>query len=203
MRRPGCCRTATPARPWPSVQAQLRIPADGIFGPQTEGAVKTFQINQGLAATGIVDAKTWAEIFGSKVLFYGESDASASSDAGAGETVNVVYGSDVPEAVGGPDLEDRVELRDEIEEAESEPAARRRPRPTTESAPAPVSTGDGCTSDGRMVAPVNGTVTGSYGEGRGDHTHAAPTSRRRPAPRCAPPSAARSACPAPRAATAR
>ena len=43
-----------------------------------------------------------------------------------------------------------------------------------------MATGDGCTSDGRMVAPVNGTVTGSYGEGRGDHTHsgtdiAAPT----------------------------
>ena len=123
-----------------AVQAQLRIPADGIFGPQTEGAVKTFQINQGLAATGIVDAKTWAEIFGTKVLFYGESDASASaSSAGAGESVNVVYGSDVPDAVGGPD----VEVRDEIESAESEPAPAA-PETTTEQS-APVSTGDGCT----------------------------------------------------------
>ena len=34
-----------------AVQAQLRIPADGIFGPQTEGAVKTFQLNSGLAGT--------------------------------------------------------------------------------------------------------------------------------------------------------
>ena len=40
--------------------------------------------------------------------------------------------------------------------------------------------GDGCTADGRMVAPVNGTVTGSFGEDRGSHAHsgtdiAAPT----------------------------
>jgi murein DD-endopeptidase MepM/ murein hydrolase activator NlpD len=162
-----------------AVQTQLRIPADGIFGPQTEGAVKTFQLNSGLAGTGIVDAKTWVEIFRSKVVFYGDADASASSGGGA-EKVNVVFGSDAPEAVGGPDLEDRVELRDEIEEADpgSAPAPAPQEQTTTESAP--VATGDGCTADGRIVAPVNGTVTGSYGEGRGDHTHsgtdiAAPT----------------------------
>jgi len=165
-----------------AVQQQLRITADGIFGPQTEGAVKTFQLNHGLAATGIVDARTWAELFGSKVLFYGESDASASSSTGAGESVNVVYGSDIPdtESVGGPELEERVELRDEIEDpsgSSSEPAPA---APETETAPAPVSTGDGCTADGRMVAPVNGTVTGGFGEDRGDHAHsgtdiAAPT----------------------------
>jgi murein DD-endopeptidase MepM/ murein hydrolase activator NlpD len=160
-----------------SVQQQLQIPADGIFGPQTEGAVKTFQLNHGLAGTGIVDAKTWVEIFGSKVVFYGDADASASS-SGAAEKVNVVFGSDAPDAVGGPDLEDRVELRDEIEEAESDPAPAA--PETTESEPAPVATGDGCTADGRMVAPVNGTVTGSFGEDRGSHAHsgtdiAAPT----------------------------
>ena len=171
-----------------AVQAQLRIPADGIFGPQTEGAVKTFQINQGLAATGIVDARTWAEIFGSKVLFYGEADASASS-TGAAESVRVVLGDDDEEPAGGPDLGERVELRDDIEAAEAEapaeapaeaapPAPEPAPEPQAQSVP--VSTGDGCTSGGRMVAPVNGTVTGSFGEDRGDHAHsgtdiAAPT----------------------------
>ncbi len=184
-----------------AVQQLLAIPADGIFGPQTEGAVKTFQLNQGLAATGIVDARTWAELFGSKVLFYGDSDASASASSGAGETVNVVLGSDVPETAGDP-----VAPPDEIDGSAGVPE----PAPTTESdpvesdpvesdpvestpvestpvestpvesAPAPVSTGDGCTTDGRMVAPVNGTVTGSFGEDRGDHAHsgtdiAAPT----------------------------
>jgi Meckel syndrome type 1 protein len=168
-----------------AVQYQLRIPADGIFGPQTEGAVKTFQINHGLAATGIVDAKTWAQIFGSKVTFYGSADASASSSTGAGETVKVVLGSDAPDAVGGPDIEDRVELRDEIEESsDSAPPAPSSEGGTAPAEPveqtAPVSTGDGCTTNGRMVAPVNGTVTGGYGEDRGDHAHsgtdiAAPT----------------------------
>jgi Meckel syndrome type 1 protein len=168
-----------------AVQYQLRIPADGIFGPQTEGAVKTFQINHGLAGTGIVDANTWAQIFGSKVTFYGSADASASSSTGGGgESVKVVLGSDAPEAVGGPELEDRVELRDEIEESESDASAPE-PAPAPEPAApveqtAPVATGDGCTADGRMVAPVNGTVTGSFGEDRGDHAHsgtdiAAPT----------------------------
>ena len=64
-----------------AVQYHLRIPADGIFGPQTEGAVKNFQRLQGLAVTGIVDARTWAELFGSKVLFYEESASSATAVA--------------------------------------------------------------------------------------------------------------------------
>ena len=53
-----------------AVQHQLGIVEDGIFGPQTQAAVKRFQQWQGLAATGVVDAKTWAQLFGSKVLFY-------------------------------------------------------------------------------------------------------------------------------------
>ena len=34
-------------------------PIDGIFGPNTEMAVKNFQTLVGLPASGIVDAKTW------------------------------------------------------------------------------------------------------------------------------------------------
>jgi D-alanyl-D-alanine carboxypeptidase (penicillin-binding protein 5/6) len=37
----------------------LGIGTDGDFGPETEGAVKTFQKQKGLEQTGIVDAKTW------------------------------------------------------------------------------------------------------------------------------------------------
>ncbi len=33
--------------------------ADGIFGPQTETAVKQLQIEFGLVADGIVGARTW------------------------------------------------------------------------------------------------------------------------------------------------
>ena len=35
------------------------IGTDGDFGPETEGAVKKFQTQEGLKPTGIVDADTW------------------------------------------------------------------------------------------------------------------------------------------------
>ena len=192
-----------------AVQYQLQIPDDGIFGPQTEGAVKDFQRSKGLAVTGIVDVRTWVEVFSSKVEFYGDADASASS---VPESVNVVLGgeaapappappSDAPAAVGGPDLDERVELREQITDdssvapdsssdspgAPDSPGAAESPEPAPapeapveEVTSTPVSTGDGCTTDGRMVAPVNGTVTGTFGEDRGSHAHsgtdiAAPT----------------------------
>jgi uncharacterized protein (TIGR02594 family) len=42
-----------------SVQATLGIPADGDFGPVTEGAVKGYQAACGLTADGIVGPDTW------------------------------------------------------------------------------------------------------------------------------------------------
>jgi peptidoglycan hydrolase-like protein with peptidoglycan-binding domain len=62
--------------PWPVVQIgqqghpvktlQLMLGArghniavDGIFGPQTDAAVKAFQTGKGLPANGIVDVNTW------------------------------------------------------------------------------------------------------------------------------------------------
>jgi Meckel syndrome type 1 protein len=135
--------------------------------------------------TGIVDAKTWASLFQAKVLFYGDSSSSgtastAAYDGGATSTPAEATPSD---SVGGPDLSDRVELKDEIT---SDPAPAAAPESAPESAgsapdgtssPAPESTpvstsGDGCSTDGRIVAPVQGgTVTGNYGENRGDHAH--------------------------------
>jgi hypothetical protein len=41
------------------VQEALKISADGIFGSQTEGAVKQFQLEQKLAVDGIVGPNTW------------------------------------------------------------------------------------------------------------------------------------------------
>jgi Meckel syndrome type 1 protein len=160
-----------------AVQAQLRIPDDGIFGPQTEGAVKQFQIAHGLAATGVVDTRTWAELFRTQVRYFDEGSSQAKTVmASAGTAPSSSSGSS-----GGPDLSDRVELRDEVESSTpstgSEPAPAPAPVAST-----PVSTGSGgCTSDGRIVGPVaSGTVTSPYGDDRGDHIHsgediAAPT----------------------------
>lgn len=38
------------------------LSVDGIFGPRTEAAVKTYQRGEGLVADGIVGPKTWAAI---------------------------------------------------------------------------------------------------------------------------------------------
>jgi peptidoglycan hydrolase-like protein with peptidoglycan-binding domain len=40
------------------IQRRLRIPADGVFGPQTERAVRRFQRSKGLVADGIVGPMT-------------------------------------------------------------------------------------------------------------------------------------------------
>ena len=47
------------------LQELLKITADGMFGPNTETAVKAFQRANGLAVDGIVGAKTWAALLGS------------------------------------------------------------------------------------------------------------------------------------------
>lgn len=44
------------------LQIALRIPSDGVFGPQTKAAVQAFQRGHGLAADGIVGPMTWAAL---------------------------------------------------------------------------------------------------------------------------------------------
>jgi hypothetical protein len=161
-----------------AVQHELSILEDGIFGPQTEAAVKSWQRGQGLAATGIVDARTWASLFQAKVLFYDDAATSSSSTSSSSSSVPVSYtgSTDEPEATGGPDLADRVEVKDEITDTSSSaPSTTEGSAPAPEAAPesTPLSTGgDGCSTNGHIVAPVSGgTITGNFGEDRGDHAH--------------------------------
>ena len=160
-----------------AVQAELQIVADGIFGPQTEGAVKDFQTAQRMNVTGVVDAKTWAALFASDVRFF---DSASASTAGAGAEADVVF-ADAPLPAGGANGEERAALGDELAEAapggteggsppESSTGADPAPGATQ---PAPVAApkrvpaaGSGCAADGRLVTPVNGTVTSGYGDGR-------------------------------------
>lgn len=46
------------------LQRRLNIMVDGIFGPQTEAAVKAFQTSRGLVADGIVGPYTWNALLG-------------------------------------------------------------------------------------------------------------------------------------------
>lgn len=45
------------------IQAVLKITVDGKFGPQTQGAVKKFQVSKGIQPTGEVGPDTWAALF--------------------------------------------------------------------------------------------------------------------------------------------
>ncbi|MGI8632529.1 MAG: peptidoglycan DD-metalloendopeptidase family protein [Solirubrobacterales bacterium] len=46
------------------VQEVLSITADGVFGPETERAVRSFQRSSGLTADGVVGVETWSALFG-------------------------------------------------------------------------------------------------------------------------------------------
>jgi peptidoglycan hydrolase-like protein with peptidoglycan-binding domain len=45
------------------LQAALKITADGIYGPQTEGAVKAFQLKKGIVVTGVADVETQKRLY--------------------------------------------------------------------------------------------------------------------------------------------
>ena len=138
------------------VQRALRITADGVFGVQTDAAVRGYQRSAGLEVDGIVGLATWGALF--------ESHAASGANVG---------GSNVPAAV-----KERVEQR--LEQAGSELAAQGEVQAGAEvgapearttapnvpkgvtTTPAPVPTGDACGS-ATISSPVHGTVTSGFG----------------------------------------
>lgn len=45
------------------LQSALKITADGIYGPQTESAVKAFQLKKGIVVTGVADVETQKRLY--------------------------------------------------------------------------------------------------------------------------------------------
>ena len=163
------------------VQRKLHVTADGIFGPQTDAAVRSYQQAAGLEVDGIVGLATWGSLFG----------ANTASGASIG-------GSNIP-----PQARERVEQT--VQQAGQDLAAQGQVQggaapaapgagttspgtsvggttttDTTTSTPAPVPVpgGQACGSS-TISSPVRGTVTSPFGP-RGGRNHdgmdiAAPT----------------------------
>jgi murein DD-endopeptidase MepM/ murein hydrolase activator NlpD len=138
------------------VQRALHITADGVFGVQTDTAVRSYQRSAGLEVDGIVGLATWGALF--------ESQSASGASMG---------GSNVP-----PEVKQKVEQR--LEQAGQELSAEGEVQggaelaapgsgtttpsapDSTTSTPAPPPTGQACGS-ATISSPVSGTVTSEFG----------------------------------------
>jgi murein DD-endopeptidase MepM/ murein hydrolase activator NlpD len=151
------------------VQKKLGVPSDGIFGPQTDTAVRRYQLSAGLDVDGIVGPNTWASMF----------EKASANGASMG-------GSNVP-----PEVKQHVERR--LEQMGQRLAGQGNAgagvggqvdatTPTTQvdtTVPTTDAPAGGSCGSSTITTPVHGTVTSPFGP-RGGRNHdgidiAAPT----------------------------
>ncbi|HYN49497.1 MAG TPA: peptidoglycan DD-metalloendopeptidase family protein [Thermoleophilaceae bacterium] len=176
------------------VQKALEIQADGIFGIQTDSAVRRYQLRAGVEVDGIVGPVTWATLFPATSAAQGGDAppavkqrlerelraAGARLDKQADRSVNELFGpdgrdeSDSRSTRSAPDPgDDNASSEPPVTPPESDPRESPAPRPDRAE---PVDTSCGSST---LSSPVKGTVTSGFGP-RWGRTHegldiAAPT----------------------------
>jgi murein DD-endopeptidase MepM/ murein hydrolase activator NlpD len=157
------------------VQTKLGVAPDGIFGPQTDAAVRRYQLSAGLDVDGIVGPNTWSSLFGEagasgaamggsnippqvkqrveRTLEQAGQELAAQGQAGAGVQPGG-QGDAVPPSAGAPTTQGDTTLPTNQGDTTL---------PTTQ-APA----GGSCGST-TISTPVHGTVTSNFGPRGGRH----------------------------------
>ena len=150
-----------------AIQERLGVPADGVYGPVTEGAVRDFQVRTALQVDGIVGPITWTKLFGL-------DRAAASAGAARGE-VAVIVREREPADQGAGGTVRAVDLG--TDGSESIPAVDRAPSaapPTDPVAQAPATRpappASGACGTLRLASPVTGVRTSPFGP-RGGRNH--------------------------------
>jgi murein DD-endopeptidase MepM/ murein hydrolase activator NlpD len=175
------------------LQKQLGVVADGIFGPQTDAAVRQFQLRAGLTVDGIVGPATWGALFpqGSGAPIGGsnippqvketiERELIQAGQAVAAERSSAPKtGGRSTDTGGGGSTDTGARAKTRAiggsgeTSAPTSPGTNSDPAPVGRAKPAPAPTqpvGGGGACSSTFTMPVNGTETSPYGP-RGGRNH--------------------------------